>query len=389
MSRRLAAKCTRLFPSDSSVEARNFEHSGVVRRSLDARNPPIRNIFMFVTITYETIRAICTLCVGISMLVPSGCGGQSAGPPLNERADTSRTAELATVAPHANEAAAAAPERLEAPHLPNAFRLNAKVISGGLPDGEEAFCELAALGVKTVISVDGAKPQVDLAKRYGLRYVHLPHGYDGISDERTKELAVAVRQLFGPVYIHCHHGKHRSPAAAAVACVATGLLRPHDALGVLKAAGTSENYRGLYQSATGARRIDDRLLDEAKIEFREVADLPALAEAMVALEHTHDHLKGIAQAGWKATADHPDLDPAHEALLLREHFTELLRDERPEAFRQLLRDSETAAGKLETILRRGSGSTPDADRLFETVTKNCTACHRTFRDVPLSEKAGR
>ena len=50
------------------------------------------------------------------------------------------------------------------------------------------------LGVKTVISVDGAKPDVDLAKKHGMRYVHLPHGYDGVPDDRAKELAKAVRR---------------------------------------------------------------------------------------------------------------------------------------------------------------------------------------------------
>ena len=106
------------------------------------------------------------------------------------------------------------------PKLPNAYRLHPRVISGGQPEGEQAFARLKELGVKTVISVDGARPEVELARKYGLRYVHLPHGYDGVPDERASELAKAVRDLPGPVYIHCHHGKHRSPAAATVACVA-------------------------------------------------------------------------------------------------------------------------------------------------------------------------
>lgn len=287
-----------------------------------------------------------------------------------------------------------APERIDAKHLSNAVRLHQKVISGAQPDGDAAFEELASLGVKTVISVDGAKPDVELAKRHGLRYVHLPHGYDGIPDQRAKDLAKAVRDLPGPVYIHCHHGKHRSPAAATVACVGAGLLRPSDALGVLKLAGTSENYRGLYQSAESAQRLDDALIDALDVEFKETVDLPPLAEAMVALEHTHDHLKAVAEAGWKPTAEHPDIDPPHEAMLLREHFTELLRTEEvkgcPEKFQELLRESETAAQELESALRNAT----DAARVdlaivnarFEIVTKNCAACHTEFRDVPLGEK---
>jgi protein tyrosine phosphatase (PTP) superfamily phosphohydrolase (DUF442 family) len=307
------------------------------------------------------------------------------------------TVGLITVLAHAQESSSpkgdapnVTPQRVEAKHLPNAFRLHEKVISGGLPEGESAFKELQALGVKTVISVDGAKPDVALAKQFGLRYVHLPHGYDGVPEDRAKELAKAVRDLPGAVYIHCHHGKHRSPAAATVACVSTGLLKPQDALGVLKTAGTSENYRGLYQSAGDARRLDDKLLDELKADFPESIEVPPMAQAMVEIEHVHDHLKAIAKAGWHSPADHPDLDSAHETLLLREHFTELLRTEeierQPNRFQELLRDSESAAGQLEDALRESPTATARATEAFDRITKACTSCHRDFRDIPLKEK---
>src|SRR5438128_2288808 len=64
--------------------------------------------------------------------------------------------------------------KLNTPHLENAHRLTDKVITGAQPEGPESFQELKELGVKTVISVDGTRPNVELAKRYGLKYVHLP-----------------------------------------------------------------------------------------------------------------------------------------------------------------------------------------------------------------------
>jgi protein tyrosine phosphatase (PTP) superfamily phosphohydrolase (DUF442 family) len=288
------------------------------------------------------------------------------------------------------------PERIENALLPNAYRVADKVISGGQPVGEAAFAALKQLGVKTIISVDGAKPDVDLATKFGLRYIHLPHGYDGVPDERAKELAKAVRDLPGPIYIHCHHGKHRSPAAAVVACVAVGLLQPEAALMVLKTAGTSENYRGLYQSAQAARRIDDQVLNALNAEFPETARLPPIADAMVEIEHTHDHLKALSGSGWERVARQPDLDPAHEALLLKEHYHELMRtgeaQRQPAEFRQILQAAERDAESLETELRSwlksgSSGSPPDSvARSFTAVSQSCTACHGKFRDVPLSEK---
>ncbi len=288
------------------------------------------------------------------------------------------------------------PERLTATGLPNAFRLHPRVISGGEPDGEAAFAALKALGVRIIISVDGAKPNLALAEKHGLRYVHLPHGYDGVSDERARELAKAVRDLPGPVYIHCHHGKHRSPAAAAVACIATGLLSSDRALTVLQTAGTSENYRGLYQSVRSTQRIDDNSLDALAADFPAQAKIPPIADAMVQIEHAHDHLKAFAESRWQPLPRQPDLDAAHEALLLKEHYVELARtpaaQKMPPAFRNLLAEAEASAAALEDSLRKWHkaeqpGPPPASlSTILTSITKNCTTCHQQFRDVPLAEK---
>jgi hypothetical protein len=330
---------------------------------------------------------ICRALILVAACFAAGCAKQ---PPLAEKIKNASQ-------PPASEAAVDfAPLKLEASHLPNPWQIHPKVISGGLPEGEPAFEELARLGVKTVISVDGAKPDVERARRYGLRYVHLPHGYDGVPDQRMKDLAKAVRDLPGPIYIHCHHGRHRSPTAAAVACVGAGLLNPTAAEAILVAAGTSDSYKGLYQSAREVKRFESKLLDALKPDFPESADLPPLAEAMVALEHTHDHLKQVAAAGWRSPPDHPDIDPAHESLLLREHFTEMLRtntvQKEPAEFQALLRAGETAAQELETALRAwkaaGMSESPPAAAAtaFDRVSANCKSCHTKYRDVPLSEK---
>jgi protein tyrosine phosphatase (PTP) superfamily phosphohydrolase (DUF442 family) len=280
-------------------------------------------------------------------------------------------------------------------HLHNVFKVHKKVLSGGQPHGEDGFKALQQLGVKTVISVDGAKPEVELAKKYGMRYVHLPHGYDGVPEDRTKELAKAVRDLEGPVYIHCHHGKHRSPAASAVACVAAGLIAPQSALAILEAAGTSKGYRGLYQSAQEVLPLDPKLLDALEVEFKEVVEVAAMADAMVEIEHRHDHLKQVAQNQWQLLADHPDIAPAHEALMLREHFTELLRSDEvkaePARFQELMQEGEQRAQALEDLYRGWESKKP-ADGVkqlhaaLEAVNENCALCHKEFRDVPLREK---
>jgi hypothetical protein len=76
---------------------------------------------------------------------------------------------------------------LDDPSLPNAHVVSSKVICGGQPEGDAGFEKLAALGVKTIISVDGISPNVEAAHRHGIHYVHLPFGYDGVPDSAAKK----------------------------------------------------------------------------------------------------------------------------------------------------------------------------------------------------------
>lgn len=279
-------------------------------------------------------------------------------------------------------------KKISADTLPNALQINERLISGGQPDGEAAFATLRDMGVKTIITVDGAKPDLAAAEKYGLRYVHLPHGYDGITPERAAELAKAVRDLPGPIYLHCHHGKHRSPAAAATACRALGWVTEKEAAEVLQLAGTSPHYPGLFAAARETGPLSPAVLDQLHIDFQPSVPLPEVAEAMVAMERHFDRLEQLAANQWQPLDRHPDLKPAHEALLLREQFTELLRTEsvqaEPAAYREQLREGEQLARQLEEQLRSQTTGQADArtTELLRAVKTNCNQCHRQYRDQP-------
>lgn len=293
-------------------------------------------------------------------------------------------AVLVSAAPGAPSDQSAPFPPLDEPTLHNAHRVTDKVMSGAAPEGETAFKALHRLGVKTIISVDGAKPDVEMARKYGLRYVHLPIGYDDVAAEEGKAIAKAIDELDGPIYIHCHHGKHRSAAAVAVACVMNGRLEPGQAETVLRTFGTGQDYKGLWASARTARPMGVEALRAIKVNYREQARIPPLADAMVAIDKTFDHLKVAQKAGWSAPKDHPDIDPAHEALQLQERLRELGRtgevQARPQRFRHILSENERAARQLHELLARSQPAVAEADRLFKSAGASCAACHKAYRN---------
>ena len=270
--------------------------------------------------------------------------------------------------------------------LPNTILVADQIFSGGQPNGAAGFKALRRLGVKTAISVDGITPQFELANRFGIRYIHLPHGYSGISDRRAMELSKAVRDSQRPIYIHCHHGKHRSPAASAVATIGLGLVSRSTGREILEQAGTSKHYRGLFAAVDSVKPFDRQLLDDLQVDFQQAVQLPPVAEAMVQFEKNVDRLKLIAKSSWQAPKEHPDLLPRHEALMLRERLVEFGRhvtaDQESPEYRQLVEEGIAAVRELEKSLdaREQNGAEKRCNQSFSRVLQNCQKCHRKFRD---------
>lgn len=274
------------------------------------------------------------------------------------------------------------PMPLHAGGLENVFRVADAIYSGSSPESPSAFESLRGLGIKTIISVDGAKPDVATARKTGMRYVHIPVGYDAISREQALKLAKALRAYPGPFYIHCHHGKHRGPAAAAIALMCADASCPVErAVNVMTAAGTDPKYKGLFRSVETFARPRDSDLAQLPGTLPEVAETDSLTEAMVSIDRHWENLKAAKAAGWKTPPDHPDVAPAHEALQLREAYREI--DRMPqgklesETFRQLLRDAERTAAALEMALR---DEPANRDEAFRSAGELCARCHAAHRD---------
>lgn len=261
--------------------------------------------------------------------------------------------------------------------------------SGGVPEGDAGFDALVKLGVKTILSVDGALPDLERAKARGMRYVHLPIGYDGFDDARKAELVRAVRDLPKPLYLHCHHGKHRSAGAAATVAVSLGWMTNAEAAARMKVSGTAEGYKGLWACTAKAAPMMAAAIDAARADFPEVTRPDSMVAAMVAADDALERIRLVEKNGWKAPAAHPDLAPTADAGKIADLFRVLGGDAHVETlcesdrvdFRALLEANARQAGALEELLAAKSGDAMKLSAAMKDLAAGCKACHVKHRDA--------
>lgn len=272
------------------------------------------------------------------------------------------------------------------PGLHNVVAFHDGYYSGSVPEGDAGFDTLLGMGIKTIISVDGAVPEVDAASQRGMRYIHLPIAYNGFDNERKLELVRATRDALaqGPVYIHCHHGKHRSAGAAGTVVASLGWATPDEMVARMKVSGTAPTYAGLYACTAGATVLPDDQVNAVSSRFPSVSPPKGFVKSMVEIDEHTEHLRAIEKAGWATPSDHPDLVPAAEAGRLADLLRLCSSGERAlgkdAGFReQLVRNSDQAQA-LEDALAAGSRDAKDLSVKFAAVTATCKSCHATYRD---------
>lgn len=278
---------------------------------------------------------------------------------------------------------------LDLPGLPNLVRLNDRLFTGGAPEGDVAFRSLKSWGVATIVSVDGEPPDAERAARFGMRAVHLPFGYDGCPRPTALALVRAIRDLPAPIYLHCHHGKHRAPTGAAFARIALDGLAPAAAAAEMRRAGTGEGYTGLYADVLQFRKPAKMELDRIPAEFSSSAPVPPMAASMLKISRRFAALRGAVDQGESMRA-------AGDALQFRELYIELARTaeakRRPESFMRMLQADAQTAEKLEQALR--AGRLQEAPLLLQTLSAGCRSCHALHRDrspgrsAPVQDSAG-
>lgn len=263
----------------------------------------------------------------------------------------------------------AGPRRTALAQIENSFQLDERLLAGSSPESEAAFAALSLAGVKTIISVDGARPNVELAKKHGMRYVHLPVGYDGISAEQVAGLAKAAEGEPGKIFVHCHHGKHRGPAAAVI-CQSISNWSPEQAETWLREAGTGAEYAGLYRAVRDFQKPSEEAKKKVG-ELPEVAETDELVDAMVEIDEHFEAVSSAVKGEWSAAA-------AEQATLLWEALRELGRAEstktRPADYQKKMSEGEAAV----ELLRKAEPAARAA--ALARVKESCVACHKAHRN---------
>lgn len=241
-------------------------------------------------------------------------------------------------------------------------------------------------GFKTVISVDGIRPDIETAEKNGISYIHLPIGYNEVSEERRQQLASALKHSKGPIYLHCHHGKHRGPAAAVIAALSNGAISQEEALTYLKEQETSVDYQGLWQAV----RFSTPLKNIPEMEFSSYEPPGDLAETMAKLDRSWERVQKFRKVEWPTTLEsHPDLVLSNELLLILEYLTESQRlsstDENQRSgetqeLHSAYTESLEAIKAFHTLSQDPSSQKSSLEKAYQKTSQSCKSCHANFRN---------
>lgn len=277
----------------------------------------------------------------------------------------------------------------EGPGLHNVYHLSDSIISGSEPHGRAAYEQLAAMGVKTILSVDGAVPDAATASELGMRYVHVPIQYKDISPDEMLRIAKTFRELEAPFYVHCFHGRHRGPAGAAVGrVVRDGLSRERAIAEMRQYCGTSSKYEGLYRVIAAGSIPGAEATAAYDYEFESAHAPEGVVGVMVVLSRAHDNVALLSERGWEPDPEHPDIDAVNEAIQLRDAYAAAMElpavtqgerdqlawfEESRDVSVQLVEDLKAARG--------GDSSAGDrAVQAFLTLKADCNSCHKAYRN---------
>ena len=286
-------------------------------------------------------------------------------------------------------------ESMEFDTLHNVFWLGDRILSGGEPLDHAALDQLASMGIRTILSVDGKAPDWRAAQARGMRYVHIPIQYSGIEAEPLDQITKTFREFEGPFYVHCFHGKHRGPAAAAIGRIVLDGVSREEALAEMRQwCGTAEKYTGLFDEVAFTEISDAETTAAMEFDFPKEHSFQGVRAAMIPMTRHWDNIKDARRRDWQEDPAHPDLVVQQEAVKLAGTLQQCVEMEdyhddmpRSEQVQTWFREGAEGASKLAAVLAardqyeaKGEDWRPLALEAYREVAASCKACHLEYRD---------
>ena len=276
--------------------------------------------------------------------------------------------------------------------LENVVFLGKHIISGDEPNDEQSFARLQAWGVRSILSVDGKVPDEPMAKRFGMRYVHIPISYKGITETEIVHMSKTFRELEGPFYVHCFHGRHRGPAAAAIGrLILDGIAREQAIAEMRQYCSTSSKYPGLFATVAETGLPSPKQSADSSFGFDSAHRFDGLRAIMTSMARIKDRLEAAMDRNWKPDPAHPDIDALQDATQLYDALVASARfaipDQGPDYDRWMQASTEGAASLL-SALSKGRNTEDlangawdeEAVHAFESMEANCLNCHAAYRN---------
>jgi protein tyrosine phosphatase (PTP) superfamily phosphohydrolase (DUF442 family) len=261
----------------------------------------------------------------------------------------------------------------------NFIRVSDRLYSGGEPTAE-GLQQLKTLGIETILSVDGLAPDVATAQQLGIQYVHIPLGYNGIEPEQIQAFVTFMSHTKGKIFVHCHHGKHRGPAAVAACLILSQEIDRAQALKFMQGAGTSKDYRGLWKSI---EQLDPaQFKPQAATTLKQQPKDKSAAQWMAELDRAWEIIQEQQTAGI-------ELDSS-QLLIVAEALRETSRVVSKsssgtwgdaKATQQLIAELDHSRELTEQAMKLTEKSAHEKARvLIKTLAQKCADCHAQYRN---------
>jgi protein tyrosine phosphatase (PTP) superfamily phosphohydrolase (DUF442 family) len=263
--------------------------------------------------------------------------------------------------------------------IENFIEVSDRVYSGGEPT-TEGLQHLQKLGVTILLSVDGLSPDREAAEKLGLKYVHIPMGYDGIESQQLQDFVTLMAHHRGKLFVHCHHGKHRGPAAVAACLIISKEMTKEQAVQFMHGAGTSKDYKGLWKSIADLDSTSYQPLDLSRLLVR--SNEKTMAQWMAELDRV-----------WETIQEQQKLEAelnATQILLIAEAFRESARiastakedqygdKANTDRLVQWLKECEQEIAAIQE-LSRSQAHEKARDRM-KSLARQCVDCHAKYRN---------